>query len=75
MLAVLTAAHPRTPVSPPCTAVNCPLHEGTRGLFDDALIGKMRPGAFLVNTARGAICDRDAVARALESGQLGGYAG
>ena len=32
-------------------------------------------GAYLVNTARGRICDRDAIVRALESGQLAGYAG
>ena len=32
-------------------------------------------GSYIVNTARGKICDRDAVARALESGQLAGYAG
>jgi formate dehydrogenase len=44
-------------------------------MFDDQLIGKMRHGAYLVNTARGKICDRDAVVRALESGQLAGYAG
>jgi len=35
----------------------------------------MKRGAYLVNTARGRICDRDAVVRALESGQLAGYAG
>jgi Lactate dehydrogenase and related dehydrogenases len=35
----------------------------------------MKRGAYLVNTARGKICDRDAIARALESGQLAGYAG
>jgi formate dehydrogenase len=35
----------------------------------------MKRGAYLVNTARGKICDRDAIVRALESGQLGGYAG
>ena len=35
----------------------------------------MKRGAYLVNTARGKICDRDAVVRALESGQLAGYAG
>ncbi|WVQ97222.1 hypothetical protein IAU59_004332 [Kwoniella sp. CBS 9459] len=55
--------------------INCPLHEKTRGLFNDELIGKMKPGAWLVNTARGAIADRHAVKRALESGQLRGYAG
>ena len=41
-------------------------------MFNDALIAKMKRGAYLVNTARGKICDRDAVARALESGQLAG---
>ena len=38
-------------------------------------IAKMKRGAYLVNTARGKICDRDAIVRALESGQLAGYAG
>ncbi len=55
--------------------INAPLHPETEGLFDDDLIGKMKYGAYLVNTARGKICDRDAVVRALESGQLAGYAG
>ena len=55
--------------------INTPLHPETEHMFDDALIGKMKRGAYLVNTARGKICDRDAVARALESGQLAGYAG
>jgi formate dehydrogenase len=55
--------------------INCPLHPETEHLFNDKLIGKMKRGAYLVNTARGKICDRDAVARALESGQLAGYAG
>jgi formate dehydrogenase len=55
--------------------INAPLHPETENLFNDALIGKMKRGAYLVNTARGKICDRDAVVRALESGQLAGYAG
>ena len=55
--------------------INAPLHPETEHMFDDALIGKMKRGAYLVNTARGKICDRDAVVRALESGQLAGYAG
>ena len=55
--------------------INCPLHPETEGMFNEALISKMKRGAYLVNTARGKICDRDAVARALESGQLAGYAG
>lgn len=56
-------------------SIHCPLHPGTEHLFDDALIGRMKRGAYLINTARGKICDRDAVVRALESGQLAGYAG
>ena len=55
--------------------INAPLHPETEHLFDDELIGKMKRGAYLINTARGKICDRDAVVRALESGQLAGYAG
>jgi formate dehydrogenase len=55
--------------------INAPLHPETENLFDDALLSKMKRGAYLVNTARGKICDRDAVVRALESGQLAGYAG
>lgn len=55
--------------------INCPLHPETEHMFNDALIAKMKRGAYLVNTARGKICDRDAVARALQSGQLAGYAG
>jgi formate dehydrogenase len=55
--------------------INAPLHPETRGLFNDELIGTMKRGAYLINTARALICDRDAVVRALESGQLAGYAG
>ena len=55
--------------------INAPLHPETEHLFNDDLIGKMKRGAYLVNTARGRICDRDAVVRALKSGQLAGYAG
>ena len=55
--------------------INAPLHPETEHLFNDALIGKVKRGAYLVNTARGKICDRDAVVRALNSGQLAGYAG
>jgi formate dehydrogenase len=55
--------------------INAPLHPETEHLFDDRLIAQMKRGTYLVNTARGKICDRDAVVRALESGQLAGYAG
>jgi formate dehydrogenase len=55
--------------------INAPLHRETRNLFDEELLATMRRGAYLVNTARGLIVDRDAVVRALRSGQLAGYAG
>lgn len=56
-------------------SIHCPLHPETEHLFDDELIGKMKRGSYIVNTARGKICDRDAIARALKSGKLAGYAG
>jgi formate dehydrogenase len=55
--------------------INAPLYPGTEGLFNDDLLATMKRGSYLVNTARGKICDRDAVVRALESGRLAGYAG
>jgi formate dehydrogenase len=55
--------------------INCPLHPETENLFNEKMLAKMKRGAYLVNTARGKICDRDAIVRALESGQLAGYAG
>ena len=55
--------------------INCPLHPETENLFDAELISKMKKGAYIVNTARGKICDRQAIVDALESGQLSGYAG
>jgi formate dehydrogenase len=64
-------------MAPQCDVVtiNAPLHPETRNLFDEGLLATMRRGAYLINTARGLIVDRDAVVRALESGQLAGYAG
>jgi formate dehydrogenase len=55
--------------------INAPLHPQTEDLFDDTLISRMKRGAYIVNTARAKICNRDAIVRALESGQLAGYAG
>ena len=55
--------------------INCPLHPETEHLFDEKMINKMKKGAYIVNTARGKICDKDAIATALKSGQLSGYAG
>jgi len=62
---------------PSCDVVtiNAPLHPETEHLFDDAMFARMKRGTYLINTARGKICERDAVVRALESGQLAGYAG
>jgi formate dehydrogenase len=60
-----------------CDIINLqtPLYPSTQGMFDDKMFKLMKRGAYLINTARGALCDRDAVVRALESGQLAGYAG
>jgi formate dehydrogenase len=55
--------------------INAPLHPETEHLFDERMLSRMKRGAYLVNTARGKICDRDAIAAALASGQLAGYAG
>jgi formate dehydrogenase len=55
--------------------INAPLHPETENLFDDKLISKMKHGSYIVNTARGKICNAEAIARALETGQLAGYAG
>jgi formate dehydrogenase len=55
--------------------INCPLHPETENMFDAKLISKMKKGAYLVNTARGKIVDRDALVKAVESGQISGYAG
>ena len=46
--------------------INAPLHPETEHLFNDKLLGQMKRGAYLINTARGKICDRDAIVRALE---------
>ncbi|KAI9060435.1 NAD-dependent formate dehydrogenase [Trametes sanguinea] len=55
--------------------VNAPLHEGTRNLINADLLRHFKKGAWLVNTARGAICNAEDVAAALQSGRLNGYAG
>uniref|UniRef100_A0A1Y1LL17 Formate dehydrogenase n=1 Tax=Photinus pyralis TaxID=7054 RepID=A0A1Y1LL17_PHOPY len=55
--------------------INCPLHDDTRYLFDSNRIAKMKPGSYLINTARGQIIRENDVAAALKSGHLAGYGG
>ncbi|MGR3570547.1 hydroxyacid dehydrogenase [Brevirhabdus sp.] len=55
-------------------SLHVPLTEGTRGMIDAEAIARMRPGAIVINTARGGIVDEPALAQALRSGALGGAA-
>ena len=55
--------------------LNCPLHPETEHMINEQSLKHFKRGAYLINTARGKLCDRDAIVRALESGQLAGYAG
>ncbi len=52
--------------------VNCPLSEKTRGLVSAALIARMKPSAYLINTARGPIVDERALYAALAAGKIAG---
>ncbi|BEU27728.1 NAD-dependent formate dehydrogenase [Paraburkholderia sp. 22B1P] len=60
-----------------CDIINLqmPLYPSTEGFFNERMLSLAKRGAYLINTARGALCDRDAIVKALESGQLAGYAG
>jgi glyoxylate reductase len=53
-------------------SLHCPLTEETRGLIDDSALERMKPTAFLVNTARGPIVDTMALGRALRRGAIAG---
>ena len=61
--------------APQVVTVNCPLYAETEHLLNATLLRTMKRGAFVVNTARGKIADRDAIAEACKSGHLAGYAG
>lgn len=53
-------------------SLHCPLTPRTRGLVDEAAFAAMKPGALLINVARGPIIDRRALEAALRQGHLGG---
>ena len=53
-------------------SLHVPLTEETRGMISRERIAKMKPGAILINVARGAVCDEEALAEAVENGKLGG---
>jgi len=55
--------------------LNCPLHPETEHMINAKTLANFKRGAYLINTARGKLCDRDAIVAALESGQLAGYGG
>lgn len=55
-------------------SLHLPADDESRGLFSEDRIASMRPGALLVNASRGELVDSGAVSRALDSGQLSGYA-
>lgn len=55
-------------------SLHVPLTDGTRGMVGAGTLSKLRPGAVLVNTARGGVVDEEALCEALRSGALGGAA-
>ncbi|ACY14242.1 2-hydroxyacid dehydrogenase [Haliangium ochraceum] len=55
-------------------SLHCPLTDATRGLIGTGELAQMKPGALLINCARGGVVERAAVTAALDSGHLGGFA-
>jgi formate dehydrogenase len=56
-------------------SLHCPLYPETEHMINAKTLAHFKKGAYLINTARGKLCDRDAIVEALKSGQLAGYAG
>ena len=54
-------------------SLHCPATQETKGIINRETLAKMKPGAILLNTARGSLVDEDAVVEALKTGQLGWY--
>jgi formate dehydrogenase len=67
----------REDMYPHCDVItlNCPLHPETEHMINDDTLKLFKRGAYIVNSARGKLCDRDAIVRGMKSGQLAGYAG
>lgn len=65
---------PEAVVSSDVVSLHCPLTEENAKMIDADFISRMKPGAFLINTARGGLVDEYALAGALRSGRLGGAA-
>ncbi len=55
--------------------LNCPLYPETEHMINSDTIDLFQEGTYLINTARGKLCDRDVIAKALHNGKLAGYAG
>ncbi len=56
-------------------SLHCPLYPETEHMINTKTLGYFKKGAYLINTARGKLCERDSIVEALKSGQLAGYAG